>query len=81
MAADGVSAEMTPVFPTLTFPNHWTMLTGLYPAVHGIVANTFHRPGTGDFYYGEPEGVDWWGGEPAWSVAEQSGRKALSFMW
>jgi len=75
---------MTPVFPTLTFPNHWSMLTGLYPSSHGIVANHFYRPGEGEFNYGSPETSwqgHWWRGEPAWSVAERHGRKALNFMW
>ena len=41
MAAEGVQAVMTPSFPSKTFPNHYTLATGLYPDHHGIVANSF----------------------------------------
>src|SRR5215813_15466520 len=45
LAADGVHAKaMKPSFPTLTFPNHYTLVTGLYPDHHGIVANRFTDP-------------------------------------
>ncbi|WVR05549.1 hypothetical protein IAU60_002568 [Kwoniella sp. DSM 27419] len=36
--------SMQPVFPTLTFPNHWSLMTGLYPESHGIIANDFWDP-------------------------------------
>lgn len=84
LVKDGVSATMQPQFPTLTFPNHWSMLTGLHPSAHGIVANEFYRPGVGEFDYGSKETSwdgKWWGGEPLWSIAEREGRKALNFMW
>lgn len=59
---------MRPSFPTLTFPNHWTLLTGLYPSVHGIVANDFYDPAVDkEFVYTEPSkswDSDWWSGEP-----------------
>lgn len=41
LAATGVSANMRPSFPSKTFPNHWTLVTGLRPDRHGIVANSF----------------------------------------
>src|SRR5947208_2378416 len=48
---DGVAAPaMIPVFPVLTFPNHIAMITGLYPAHHGIVANEFFNPAANDEY-------------------------------
>jgi len=59
---------MQPSFPTLTFPNHYTIVTGLYPSNHGIVANTFYDPDLGDdFNYAIPAkswNPKWWGGEP-----------------
>ena len=39
LAADGVTAPMRPSFPSKTFPNHWTLVTGLVPDHHGIFAN------------------------------------------
>jgi len=46
MAATGVRADaLMPSFPTYTFPNHYTIVTGLYPAHHGIVANAIYDPG------------------------------------
>ena len=44
MAHEGVKATMVPSFPSKTFPNHYTMATGLVPDHHGIVANTFWDP-------------------------------------
>lgn len=69
LGEQGIKAEfMQPSFPTLTFPNHYTMCTGLYPSSHGIVANMFHDPALNeDFNYRIPEkswDPKWWGGEP-----------------
>lgn len=84
--ASGLSpAYLTPSFPSVTFPNHWTLATGLYPESHGIVGNTFFDPTTGKkFYYTDPERSlqhDWWGGEPLWATAERQGLKAAVHMW
>lgn len=73
---------MIPSFPSSTFPNHWTMATGLYPQAHGIVGNTFHDPlSDKQFINVIPEkSLDpyWWGGEPIWSTAEyQNVRSAI----
>lgn len=78
------AASMQPVFPTLTFPNHWALLTGMYPESHGIIANDFYAPDLkGEFRYSSKDSWDpsWWWGEPMWSVAERGGRKALNIMW
>lgn len=74
----GIKAEfMQPSFPTLTFPNHYTMCTGLYPSSHGIVANMFHDPALNeDFNYRIPEkswDPKWWGGEPVSFFSHFSG--------
>src|SRR5690349_9906946 len=51
LAASGVRARsMLPSFPSKTFPNHYTLVTGLYPGDHGIVANTFWDPVRGAGY-------------------------------
>ncbi|KAF9405804.1 hypothetical protein BGZ94_003364 [Podila epigama] len=82
----GVRAEfMQPSFPTLTFPNHYTMCTGLYPSSHGIVANMFHDPVLNDeFNYRIPEkswDPKWWGGEPIWETAVRQNQKSGVIMW
>ncbi|ADV21394.1 type I phosphodiesterase/nucleotide pyrophosphatase [Cryptococcus gattii E566] len=88
----GLRAEsMQPVFPTLTFPNHWSLMTGLYPSSHGIVANDFWDPlfygeqnkGAQFVYTEESKSWDsrWWWGEPIWEVVEKVGRKAAIIMW
>ncbi|GAA5922187.1 hypothetical protein JCM3775_003521 [Rhodotorula graminis] len=82
----GMRAEyLKPSFPSLTFPNHWTLLTGLYPSAHGIVANDFWDPALGrEFDYREPSmswGKEWWGGEPIWATAVKSKLRSAVFMW
>ena len=76
---------MQAIFPTLTFPNHWALLTGLYAASHGIVANDFTLASTGEqFYYTSPEhswNASWWRGEPIWATAERAGLNAAVLMW
>ena len=86
LAASGVRAKrMVPVFPSKTFPNHYTIVTGLYPAHHGIVSNTMWDDAIGKtFSLGARDVmVDprWWGGEPLWVTAVKSGRRSASFFW
>ncbi|KAJ3356033.1 hypothetical protein GGF32_001719 [Allomyces javanicus] len=86
LARDGVRSEaMHPAFPSVTFPNHYTLATGLTPAQHGIVSNTFHDPLLQkDFNYTNPaDNADpaWWGGEPIWITAERQGRVAAVQSW
>lgn len=83
---EGVSPRfMLPSFPSVTFPNHYTLATGLYPESHGVVGNTFWDPElAADFYYTDPErSLDpkWWGGEPFWVTAEQAGVRSAVHMW
>src|SRR5262249_32628006 len=50
LAADGVRAKgLRPVYPSLTYPNHYTIVTGLFPDDHGIVNNTMRDPALGNF--------------------------------
>ncbi|KAF4986416.1 hypothetical protein FGRMN_10841 [Fusarium graminum] len=84
--AQGVSPKwMHPSFPSVTFPNHYTLATGLYPESHGIVSNTFWDPELqSQFYYTHPaQSLDpkWWGGEPFWVTAEKQGVRSAVHMW
>ncbi|HEX5123214.1 MAG TPA: ectonucleotide pyrophosphatase/phosphodiesterase, partial [Rhodanobacteraceae bacterium] len=81
LAADGVRADaMKPSFPTLTFPNHYTLVTGLTPDHHGIVNNRMVDPVSGKtFVYKDADSIAdpaWWGGEPLWVSVEKQGRHA-----
>lgn len=86
LAADGVRAQaMKPAFPTLTFPNHYTLVTGLYPDHHGIVNNRMTDPASGArFVYNDPKTTAdpaWWTGEPLWVSVEKQGRHAGTMFW
>jgi predicted AlkP superfamily pyrophosphatase or phosphodiesterase len=86
LAAAGVRAErLVPVFPTKTFPNHYTIATGLYTEHHGIVSNNIRDPGLEDrFSLGNRGAVQdprWWLGEPIWRTAQRQGRIAAPFFW
>ena len=86
IASQGVAARvMEPVFPTKTFPNHYTMVTGLYPDHHGIVANTMEDSTVGGrFSLSSRTAVGdarWWGGEPIWVTAQRQGHRAAAYFW
>jgi len=76
---------MTPSFPSKTFPNHYTIVTGLYPGDHGIVANTFWDPGREAQFSIRDHAVatdgSWYGGEPIWVTAERQGVRTASMFW
>lgn len=82
---NGVSPlYMTPSFPSVTFPNHYTIVTGLYPESHGIVGNSFWDPAMNEeFFYTDPLAMQpkWWGGEPIWVTAEKQGIRTATHMW
>jgi predicted AlkP superfamily pyrophosphatase or phosphodiesterase len=84
LARQGVRAKwMIPSFPTKTFPNHYTIATGLYPAHNGIVENNVYDFGT-VFTMSKREEVQnprWWLGEPIWVTAEKQGQIAASYFW
>jgi predicted AlkP superfamily pyrophosphatase or phosphodiesterase len=82
----GVRAEsMVPVFPSLTFPNHYSLVTGLYPEHHGLVENTFHDPDRHQTYSIRDQAAvsdgTWYRGEPIWATAEMQGMVAACFFW
>lgn len=81
----GVRGDLVPSFPTKTFPNHYTLVTGLYPDHHGIVANSFWDPRRRERFsmYDRAKVQDgsWWGGEPVWVTAERNGRATAPLFW
>ena len=87
MAAAGVSAaKLQPAFPSKTFPNHFTLVTGLVPDHHGIISNTMRDPRIPGvvFTMGNREAVvdpRWWEGEPIWTLLEKQGRKTAPMLW
>jgi predicted AlkP superfamily pyrophosphatase or phosphodiesterase len=84
LARDGVHAQwMTPSYPTLTFPNHYTLVTGLRPDHHGIVNNTMHDDVLGEFRHKQESGRDgrWYGGEPIWATLQKQGGIAATMFW
>jgi predicted AlkP superfamily pyrophosphatase or phosphodiesterase len=86
VSAGGVTAEgLIPVFPSKTFPNHYTIVTGMYADAHGIVSNSFFEPERGEQYsIGIRETVEdgtWYRGEPIWVTAERQGMVAASYFW
>lgn len=86
LAERGVSAKaMIPSFPTITFPNHWSLITGLYPAHHGLIDNYFYDYQRKSFYKmsskENAEDGTWYGGIPLWSLAEKQGLLSASMMW
>ena len=85
LGREGVVADaMIPSFPTLTFPNHYTIVTGLYPEHHGIVGNTIYDPEFGALFTmsnAASKESRWWGGEPIWVTAEKQGKHAASMFW
>ncbi len=86
LLARGVRAEgMRPSYPSKTFPNHYTLVTGLRPEHHGLVANRFWDPERRATYGMSDTAVvrdgSWYLGEPVWVTAERQGMVAASFFW
>lgn len=82
----GVSAaSMIPSFPSVTFPNHYSIVTGMYPSHHGLVNNTFYDPTKKETYsMGDRAKVgdgSWYGGTPLWVLAEQQQMVSASMFW
>jgi alkaline phosphatase D len=85
VAREGVKARsLIPCYPSKTFPNHYSIATGLYPDNHGIVNNSFYDSKLGFYSIGDREAVEngkFYGGEPIWVTAEKQGVRAASFYW
>jgi predicted AlkP superfamily pyrophosphatase or phosphodiesterase len=86
LAATGARASMRPSFPSITFPNHYALVTGLTPDHSGLVGNTMEdaaRPGV-VFTMSAPTASDpiWWdGAEPIWVTAEKQGAPTATMFW
>jgi predicted AlkP superfamily pyrophosphatase or phosphodiesterase len=85
LADNGVRARwMTPSFPSKTFPNHYTLVTGLVPDHHGIIENNMFDPALGQFSLQNREAIGdgrWWGGEPIWVAAHRHGLRTATLFW
>ena len=85
LAVRCVRAEaLVPSFPSKTFPNHYTIVTGLYPENHGIVSNVIADPTyPRRFTMSSPTAREarWWGGEPIWVTAIRQQQRAASMFW
>ena len=84
VAREGVRADrMIPVFPTKTFPTHYSIATGMYAEHHGLVGNRFFDPDLGASYSISDRDavVDpvWYRGEPIWVTAERQGMITATF--
>jgi len=83
LAAEGVSAPMRPSFPSKTFPNHWTLVTGLRPDRHGITANKIEDPARpGETFIMTTDDPFWWNAAmPLWVDAEKAGIRTGTMFW
>ena len=84
LAASGVRAQsMRPSFPAITFPNHYTLVTGLYPDHHGIVNNTMEDPAIpGQKFTMASQDPRWWAmATPIWITAQRRGLRAATMFW
>ena len=85
IAANGVAATMVPSYPSSTFPNHFTLATGLVPDHHGIVNSQFWAPEKGELFSRGDSATRYnpyyFGGEPIWVTAKKQGVKSASIYW
>jgi alkaline phosphatase D len=81
---------MLPSYPSLTFPNHYAIVTGLYPEHNGLVANSFYDPQRdaegklARYAISDAKAVtdgSWYSGVPLWSLAEQQGMRSACLFW
>ncbi|SEW54685.1 alkaline phosphatase family protein [Chitinophaga arvensicola] len=86
LSGQGVRATaMQPAFPSLTFPNHYSLVTGLYPAHHGLVDNLFYdRKRDAVYKVSNRDAVEdgtWYNGVPLWVLAEKQQMVSASYFW
>lgn len=76
--------RMLPSFPSKTFPNHYSIITGMYPGNHGIVDNKFLHPSLGLYSIPDRKAVQnpsFYGGFPLWQWLQRQGMKTASYFW
>ncbi|MFH1051786.1 MAG: ectonucleotide pyrophosphatase/phosphodiesterase [bacterium] len=83
---NGVKAHsLKPVFPTTTLPNHYSMLTGMYPVNHGVIVNSFKDPFYNDYFSSNSKGSrrlsKWYIAESFWETARRQGIKTAACYW
>jgi len=83
IAKSGAAAKaLIPAFPSFTFPNHISIVTGLYPEHHGIVENSFYDPARKQFYeMGDMRDGSWYRAKPIWVLAEEQKVKTACLFW
>ncbi|WP_292080598.1 MULTISPECIES: ectonucleotide pyrophosphatase/phosphodiesterase [Brevundimonas] len=81
LVAGGAFGSMRPSFPSVTFPNHYTLVTGLHPDHHGVVGNRFTDAQLGAFTMASKESGFWDQGEPIWVTAEKAGVRTGTMFW
>lgn len=85
LSTQGVRAQsMIPSYPSLTFPNHYTLVTGMYPSHQGLVGNSFYDRNFKAFYSMKGKTATegkWYGGTPLWVLAEKQQMVTASFYW
>lgn len=77
----GVKAAFRPSYPSVTFPNHYSMATGLHPDHHGIISNSFYDAALDSVYTMRCDDPRFFGGEPIWNTAERQGVRTAAFYW
>lgn len=81
---EGLSGTFRPCYPSLTFPNHYSMATGLHPNNHGLVGNEFWDEQGNHYKIGKRSAVEnpiFYFGEPLWNTARRAGLRSASFFW
>mmetsp|Transcript_15807 Transcript_15807/g.44227 ORF Transcript_15807/g.44227 Transcript_15807/m.44227 type:complete len:497 (-) Transcript_15807:660-2150(-) len=79
---EGLTAEaLVPVYPSKTFPNHYSIATGLYPPWHGIIHNAFCYKDWQPCFSMQNKDPRWWLGEPIWETVVSQGKQAFTYFW
>lgn len=81
LARHAYVSRLIPQFPSYTFPNHYSIVTGLYPESHGIVSNAFYDPSSERYFYFSDSSStmhsNFWNAEPIWSTNQDQGGKSV----
>ena len=82
-AKTGVVAKLLPVYPSKTFPNHLSIITGVYPQKHGLLHNKFYHPGLGEMYRlgAGKNNSAWLTAKSLWSIAEENKITSAVYFW